>query len=126
MATDTHPLERLRGLVERLETGAKIDALLIMRGTTVAGIRLTRLTDRGLSGSGVFNDEEADRLVRTSFFNADLERWTIRIPGAAEVEGGFQVTSLEYAGMDDRPQFSISLAACGDLSLRALSQEQSK
>lgn len=119
-------VERLRGLIERLEAGAKIDVLLIMRNKTVAGIRLTRLTGRGLSGSGVFKDEETDQLVRTSFFNADLEHWVIRIPDEVEIDGVFQVTSLEYAGMDDQPQFDISLAVSGDIALRALSQEQSK
>jgi TP901-1 family phage major tail protein len=114
---------------------------------TLAGLRATRLTFNAgsidvtsiestggwrellgggvktaqVSGSGVFRDEETDARARQMFFQGQVSRFQVIIPGFGIVQGPFQITSLEYGGSHDgEATYEIALASAGALVFTAL------
>lgn len=80
-----------------------------------AGVR-----SASVSGSGVFRDEATDSRARQVFFDGEVPRVQVVIPGFGTVEGPFQITGLEYAGSyNGEATYEISLASAGALSFLA-------
>lgn len=74
-----------------------------------------------ISGAGIFKDVMADTVVKTLFFDGTISRWQIIIPDFGNVEGLFQITGLEYAGVhNDVVTYELSLASAGALTFSAL------
>lgn len=74
-----------------------------------------------LSGSGLFKDAESDARVRSLFFDDDIINWQIIIPDFGQIEGLFQITSLEFSGQHDGElTFELALESAGSLSFLAL------
>lgn len=70
-----------------------------------------------ISGSGIFKDAASDETVRASFFNGTISNWQIVIPDFGTIEGGFQITALEYAGQHNAEiTFEIVLESAGVLT----------
>ena len=77
-----------------------------------AGVR-----SASISGSGVFRDEATDARARQAFFDGEVPRFQVVIPGFGTVEGPFQITGLEYAGSyNGEATYELSLASAGALS----------
>ena len=80
-----------------------------------AGVR-----SASISGSGVFRDEATDARARQAFFDAEVPRFQVVIPGFGRVEGPFQITGLEYAGSyNGEASYELSLASAGVLAFVA-------
>lgn len=80
-----------------------------------AGVR-----SASISGSGVFRDEATDARARQAFFDAEVPRFQVVIPGFGRVEGPFQITGLEYAGnYNGEASYDLSLASAGVLAFVA-------
>lgn len=80
-----------------------------------AGVR-----SAGLSGSGVFRDEDTDERARQIFFDGELPRFQIVIPDFGVIEGPFQITTLEYSGSHDgEAVYELALASAGALTFAA-------
>lgn len=76
-----------------------------------AGVR-----SANISGSGVFRDEGTDERARQLFFDGLTPNFQVVIPDFGEVEGPFQVTSLEYAGtLNGEATYELSLQSAGEL-----------
>ena len=74
-----------------------------------------------ISGSGVFRDEATDARARQAFFDGEVPRFQVVIPGFGTVEGPFQITGLEYAGSyNGEATYELSLASAGALSFLAV------
>jgi TP901-1 family phage major tail protein len=75
----------------------------------------------GITGSGVFKDENSDTRMRQIFFDGEIANFQIVIPDFGRVEGPFQIVSLEYRG-DHAAEvtFEMSLESAGALSFAAL------
>jgi TP901-1 family phage major tail protein len=67
------------------------------------------LRQASVAGAGVFLSDAAAEIVRAAFFNGDIRRWKIVIPGLGEIEGRFQVANLDYAG-DHNGEIQAALA----------------
>lgn len=81
-----------------------------------AGVR-----SAAVSGSGVFKDAASDAALRAVFFAGSAPAFEVVIPDFGTLTGGFQVTSLEYAGSHDgETTFEISLASAGEITFAAL------
>ena len=74
-----------------------------------------------VSGSGIFKDQASDALVRSVFFAGSIADWQIVIPDFGNVEGPFQLTSLEFAGEHNgEVTYEMSLESAGALTFAAL------
>ncbi len=74
-----------------------------------------------ISGSGLFRDAQSDGLIRAYFFAGTLPSWQIVIPDFGQIEGHFQITSLEFSGRhDNEVSFDIALESAGALSFVTL------
>jgi len=74
-----------------------------------------------ISGSGVFRDGASDERARQVFFDGEVPRFQVVIPDFGNVEGPFQITSLEYSGSyNGEASYEISLASAGALNFIAL------
>ena len=81
-----------------------------------AGVR-----SASISGSGVFRDEATDARARQAFFDGEVPRFQVVIPGFGTVEGPFQISGLEYAGSyNGEATYELSLASAGALSFLAV------
>lgn len=126
----------------------KVDETGTRKFVTIAGLRATRLTFNAgsidvtstesaggwrellggggvksaqIAGSGVFRDESTDARTRQIFFDGEVPRFQIIVPDFGIVEGGFQITSLEYGGSHDgEATYEIALASAGELSFTPL------
>lgn len=79
------------------------------------------LKTANISGAGIFKDATADTQVKTLFFNGTIVSWQIIIPDFGTIEGPFQITGLEYAGVhNDVVTYEVSLASAGALTFSAL------
>lgn len=77
-----------------------------------AGVRTA-----AISGSGIFKDAASDALIRDAFFGGALLTAQIVVPDFGEIEGSFQIASLEYSGdHDGEATFEISLASAGEIA----------
>lgn len=75
----------------------------------------------GLTGAGIFKDQESDALVRAAFFNGSIIDWQVVIPDFGSISGPFQISALEYSGRHDGEiQFEIALESAGAISFGAL------
>ena len=75
----------------------------------------------GLSGSGVFKDENTDERARQIFFDGETPEFQVIIPDFGIVQGAFQISAIEYAGSHNgEATYEISLASAGALSFTAL------
>ena len=54
-----------------------------------------------VSASGIFKDAASDELVRAAFFAGAVTDCQLVIPDFGTIEGGFQITALDYAGNHD-------------------------
>ena len=73
-----------------------------------------------VSGSGVFKDDTTDARARQIFFDGETPLFQVIIPDFGEIEGAFQVSSLEYAGSyNGEATYELSLASAGVLSFTA-------
>lgn len=73
-----------------------------------------------LSGAGIFKDAASDELVRGVFFDGVSKNCQIVIPDFGTIEGGFQISALEFAGSHDgEVTFEISLESAGELNFTA-------
>lgn len=103
---------------QAIANSKKIDAILKIDGTTVAGIRIYRWVASEMflrvSGSGVFKDQASDKAIRSAFFSGDIRDWQVVVPDFGAAEGPFQITSLEYTGTHDgEVTFEIALESAG-------------
>jgi TP901-1 family phage major tail protein len=81
-----------------------------------ASVRTARVT-----GAGIFKDASSDAAIRTAFFNGVIKTWQIVIPDFGIVEGGFQISSLEFTGRHDgEVAFDIALESAGALTFTAI------
>lgn len=81
-----------------------------------AGVR-----SASVSGRGVFKDAASDAALRGVFFAGAAPAFQLAIPDFGQIEGAFQVASLEYAGdHDGEAVFEISLESAGPLSFTAV------
>jgi TP901-1 family phage major tail protein len=81
-----------------------------------AGVR-----SAAISGSGVFRDADTDARARQAFWDGEIPVLRVIVPDFGEIEGPFQITSLEYAGNHDgEATYEIALASAGALSFAAI------
>ena len=74
-----------------------------------------------ISGSGVFKDQDSNRLLRDIFFDGSIRRFQIVVPGFGTIEGPFQISSLDYRGEHVAElTFEIALESAGELSFQSL------
>jgi TP901-1 family phage major tail protein len=74
-----------------------------------------------ISGSGVFKDASTDARARSLFFDGGIAQMQVIIPDFGQIEGAFQITSLEYAGnYNGEATYEIALASAGALGFTAL------
>lgn len=74
-----------------------------------------------IAGSGVFRDANTDERARQIFFDGEVPRFQVIIPGFGIVEGPFQITAIEYAGSHNgEATYELSLASAGVLTFTAL------
>lgn len=77
-----------------------------------AGVRTA-----SVSGSGIFKDAASDALIRNAFFAGELLTAQMLVPDFGEIEGVFQIASLEYGGdHDGEATFEISLSSAGEIT----------
>jgi TP901-1 family phage major tail protein len=81
-----------------------------------ASVRTARVT-----GSGIFKDAASDAQIRTAFFNGEIKTWNIVIPDFGQVQGPFQITSLEFAGRHDgEVSFDLALESAAEVTFTAI------
>ncbi|MDF1854906.1 phage major tail protein, TP901-1 family [Pseudooceanicola sp.] len=81
-----------------------------------AGVR-----SAAISGAGVFKDAGSDERARQIFFDGETPDFQVIIPDFGVVEGPFQVTAVEYAGVHDgEATYELALASAGALTFTAL------
>jgi TP901-1 family phage major tail protein len=81
-----------------------------------AGIRRA-----SISGRGLFKDAATDALMRQTFFDGAVKTFQIVIPDFGNVEGPFQISSLEFAGEHNgEVTYEMSLESAGALTFAAL------
>jgi len=74
-----------------------------------------------VSASGIFKDAASDELVRAAFFAGSVTNCQLVIPDFGTIEGGFQITALDYAGNHDgEVTFDIALESGSALSFGAV------
>lgn len=74
-----------------------------------------------ISGSGVFRDADSDARARQMFFDGQVPRLQVVIPGFGTVDGSFQITALEYSGSyNGEATYEMTLASAGVISFVAL------
>ena len=74
-----------------------------------------------ISGSGIFRDAATDERARQIFFDAEVPNFQVIVPDFGNVEGAFQITSIEYAGTHNgEATFELSLASAGALTFTAV------
>lgn len=74
-----------------------------------------------ISGSGIFRDETTDERARQIFFDGVIPQFQVIIPDFGIVEGGFQITSIEYSGQyDGEAAYELSMSSASALTFSAL------
>ena len=73
-----------------------------------------------ISAAGIFKDASSDELVRAAFFAGAVMTCQLVIPDFGTIEGGFQITSLDYSGNHDgEVTFDIALESGSELTFGA-------
>jgi TP901-1 family phage major tail protein len=116
--------------------------------TTVAGLRLTRLTlnadtvdvtnadsvnewrellsgagvkSAAVSGQGVFKDAASDATLRAAFFAQGSRQFQVTVPDFGTLTGPFMIQQLEYGGeYKGEVTFGVTLASAGDIAFAAI------
>lgn len=74
-----------------------------------------------VSGTGIFRDAPSDALMRASFFAQSSDVWRLILPGFGQLEGPFQIASLDYAGdFDGEATFALTLSSAGAITFLPL------
>lgn len=74
-----------------------------------------------ISGSGIFRDETTDERARQIFFAGDIPQFQVIVPDFGIVEGGFQITSIEYSGnYDGEAVYELSMSSASALTFSAV------
>ena len=74
-----------------------------------------------VSGTGIFKDAAADETARAYFFGGTIRDWQVVVPDFGNVQGAFQVSSLEYAGQHDGElAYDLALESAGPLTFTAI------
>ena len=74
-----------------------------------------------ISGSGIFRDETTDERARQIFFAGDIPKFQVIIPDFGIIEGGFQITSIEYSGQyDGEAVYELSMSSASALTFGAI------
>lgn len=74
-----------------------------------------------ISGSGIFRDETTDERARQIFFDGAIPQFQVIIPDFGIVEGGFQITSIEYSGQyDGEATYELSMSSASALTFTAI------
>ncbi len=70
-----------------------------------------------ISGNGIFKDAASDEKVRSVFFAGNIVQWQVIIPDFGDLQGMFQIVSLEYSGQHDgEVTFDLALESAGELT----------
>lgn len=70
-----------------------------------------------VSGRGLFKDAASDALMRQTFFDGAVRTYQIVIPDFGQVEGPFQIASLEFAGEHNgEVTYELALESAGALT----------
>jgi len=73
-----------------------------------------------ISGDGVFKDAATDATMRTNWAADTIDNYQIVMPDFGTFEGGFVISSLEYAGAHDgEVTFSATLESSGEFAFTA-------
>ncbi len=82
-----------------------------------AGIKSARVR-----GRGIFKDAESDQRMRQVFFEGDITRWQLLIPGLGTFTGSLHIKELKWSGIyDGEASFEVDLESAGELVFGALS-----
>ncbi len=74
-----------------------------------------------ISGSGVFKDAASDALIRAYAFNGTIRAWQLVVPDFGNIQGLFQIASLEFnARHDGEVAFELSLESAAELTFTAI------
>ena len=111
--------------------------------TTIGGLRSTRLTINNesvdvtnkdssnnrtmlaaagvqsisVSGSGVFTDAASEATIKTNVLADSIDNYQFLVPDFGTFTGGFQVTSVEYAGeFNGEVTYSMSFESSGAIT----------
>ncbi len=75
----------------------------------------------GISGSGVFRDEDTDERARQMFFDGEVGDYQVIVPDFGVVQGPFLITAIEYSGTyNGEATYELTLASAGALTFTAL------
>lgn len=75
----------------------------------------------GISGSGVFRDEDTDERARQMFFDGEVGDYQVIVPDFGVVQGPFLITAIEYSGSyNGEATYELTLASAGALTFTAL------
>lgn len=75
----------------------------------------------GISGSGVFRDEDTDERARQMFFDGEVGDYQVIVPDFGVVQGPFLITAIEYSGTyNGEATYDLTLASAGALTFTAL------
>ena len=73
-----------------------------------------------VSGAGVFLNDAAADLVRSTFFAGEIANFKLIIPGMGDFSGPFLIANLDYAGdHDGEATVSMALASAGAVNFTA-------
>ncbi|MEM9233267.1 MAG: phage major tail protein, TP901-1 family [Pseudomonadota bacterium] len=73
-----------------------------------------------VSGNGLFIDGSAAERARALFFSGEHASWRLHIPDYGDLDGPFQITSLDYAGeYRGEATFSLTLVSAGEVTFTA-------
>lgn len=74
-----------------------------------------------ITGAGIFKDKPSDGFIRGQFFSGLISNWQVVVPDFGNIEGLFQIVSLEYSGRHDSELgFDLELQSAGQLNFQAL------
>lgn len=75
----------------------------------------------GISGSGVFRDEDTDERARQMFFDGEVGDYQVIVPDFGVVQGPFLISAIEYSGTyNGEATYELTLASAGALTFTAL------
>lgn len=74
-----------------------------------------------VTGEGIFRDQPSDALLKDIFFGSTIVGCVLILPDFGEIEGPFQITSLEFKGAHEGElRFEITLESAGVIAFTAL------
>jgi len=81
-----------------------------------AGVR-----QASVAGAGVFLNDAAAELIRSTFFAGTIRTFKLVIPGLGELSGPFLIANLDYSGdHDGEATVSLALASAGAVAFAAV------